>query len=105
LAKATERGVLSKKEAAKEKRRAVYLYAKEWRATNPRYLEMKEAVREQRRAAYLKALEQRKAVVAEEKARQQAARAILGTLRRATQNRGLFALISCVSQGSIAAND
>ncbi len=57
----TERRILTRKELAKEQRRAAYQRQKAQRATDPRYLAMKEAAKEQRRAAYKKVKEGRQA--------------------------------------------
>ncbi len=56
-----ERRILTRKELAKEQRRAAYQRQKAQRATDPRYLAMKEAAKEQRRAAYQKLKEGRQA--------------------------------------------
>lgn len=65
----SERRILSRKELARELRRAAYQKAKERRASDPRYLAMKEAAKEQRRAAYQKLKERRKAEAVEEKSK------------------------------------
>lgn len=62
-----ERRVLTRKELAKEQRRAAYQRQKTQRATDPRYLAMKEAAKEQRRAAYQKVKQSRKAEAAASK--------------------------------------
>ena len=55
------RRILTRKELAREQRRAAYKKAKEQRAKDPRYLAQKEAAKEQRRAAYQKLKASRKA--------------------------------------------
>lgn len=53
MPKKPNEGDLSRKERARQIRRAVYLRAKEHRATDPRYLAMKEVAKLRRREAYL----------------------------------------------------
>jgi hypothetical protein len=102
---AKERRVLSQREAAKEKRHAMYQSAKERRATDPRYLAMKEAAKVQRRAAYQKVKDHRKAVAADGKAKRKAERAAEYAGRRVESDRELMKLVTWVSKGSIAQND
>ncbi|MGO9289180.1 MAG: hypothetical protein ACLQIJ_10550 [Polyangia bacterium] len=52
---------LSRKERARQIRRAAYLRAKERRATDPRFLAMKEAAKRHRREAYQVAKDRMKA--------------------------------------------
>ena len=61
MAKDPKEGDLSRKERARQMRRAAYLRAKEQRATDPRYLAMKEAAKLRRREAYLVAKDRAKA--------------------------------------------
>ncbi|HTM44640.1 MAG TPA: hypothetical protein VL137_06770 [Polyangiaceae bacterium] len=60
--------VLSRKELAREMRRAAYRRAKEQRATDPRFIAMKAAAKEQRRALSQKMKEKRKNQEAAQKA-------------------------------------
>jgi hypothetical protein len=99
-AQASARRLLSRKEAAKEQRHAMYLRAKERQATSPRYLAMKEAVKEQRRAVYQKVKEQRKAGIAEQKAKRKLEQAAEGALRRAEADRELMAFVTQMSKAS-----
>jgi hypothetical protein len=66
---------LSRKEHARQLRRAAYLKAKEQRANDPRMIAIKEAMKQRQRAAYQAAKQRRKAAVAEQdrKQREQAA--------------------------------
>jgi ribosomal silencing factor RsfS len=96
----SERRVLSRKELAKEKRHAIYQAAKERRATDPRYVAMKEAAKVQRRAAYQKVKEHRKALAAEEKAKQKAERAAQSTSRRIEADQGLWQLVTWTSKAA-----
>lgn len=59
----------TRKERARQQRRAAYLRAKEYRATDPKQLAFKEAMNERRRDANGIARERRKAVAKEQKAR------------------------------------
>jgi hypothetical protein len=101
-AQPNERRLLSRKEAAKEQRHAMYQRAKERQAADPRYLAMKEAVKEQRRAAYQKVKEHRKAVVADEKAKKKVERAVECTARRAETDRELLKFVTQMSKPSNA---
>lgn len=65
---------LSRKEYARQIRRAAYLKAKERRATDPRLIAIKEAVKRRRREIYQAAKERKKAAVAEQKAKQRVAK-------------------------------
>ena len=58
---------LSRKEQARQLRRAAYLKAKEQRANDPRIIAIKEAMKKRRRAAYQEAKERRKAMVTQQK--------------------------------------
>jgi ribosomal silencing factor RsfS len=98
----SDRRVLSRKELAKEQRRAAYQKAKERRATDPRYLAMKEAAKEQRRAAYQKAKERRKAAAAEQKTKLKAERARQRTNERAGADEELWKLVTWMTKGSDA---
>jgi hypothetical protein len=99
-----ERRVLSRKELAREQRRAMYQRAKEWRATDPRHLARKEAAKEQQRAAYQQVKVQRKAVAAAEKAKRKAERARQQSNSRAESDRELRTLVTCTAKGSTAQN-
>jgi hypothetical protein len=105
-AEAPERRVLSQKEFAKEKRHAMYVSAKERRATDPRYLAMKEAVKVQRRAVYQKVKEQRKTVAAAEKAKRKELTSASRASKRGEADRELAKLVTnWVTKGSVAEND
>lgn len=60
---------LSRKEWARQQRRAAYLRAKEHRANDPKQLAFKEAMKERRREANEVAKARRKAATKEQKAR------------------------------------
>ena len=60
---------LSRKEWARQQRRAAYLRAKEFRANDPKQLAFKEAMKERQRDANAAAKERRKASAKDEKAR------------------------------------
>ena len=60
MADTPREGELSRKERARQMRRAAYLRAKEQRATDPHYLAMKEAAKQRRREAYQVAKEHAK---------------------------------------------
>lgn len=64
----SEDAKLSRKEWAKQQRRAAYLRAKEHRATDPKQLAFKEAMKERRREANELAKARRKVVNKEQKA-------------------------------------
>jgi hypothetical protein len=57
---------LTRKEQARQLRRAAYVKAKERRANDPRMIAIKEAMKLRQRAAYQVAKERRKAAVAEQ---------------------------------------
>ena len=78
---------LSRKEWARQQRRAAYLRAKEFRANDPKQLAFKEAMKERQRDANAAAKERRKASATEQKAR----RAERG---RATQDQQLRMLVN-----------
>ena len=61
---------LSRKEQARELRRAAYRKAKEQRAKDPRLIAIKAAMKVRQRAAYQAAKERRKVAVAEQDRRQ-----------------------------------
>lgn len=65
---------LSRKDQARQLRRAAYLKAKAQRANDPRLIAIKEAMKKRRREAYQAAKERRKAAVAGQKEKQRAAR-------------------------------
>jgi hypothetical protein len=60
---------LSRKEWARQQRRAAYLRAKEFRATDPKQLAFKEAMKLRQREANAASKERRKAAAKEQKAR------------------------------------
>lgn len=120
----SERRVLSRKELAKEQRKAAYQKAKERRASDPRHLAMNEAVKAQRRADYQKAKASRKTVASEAKASRKASaseakanrkvaaakeqlaatRSPEPTAQRLEKNEALAALAGWMSKGSTAKN-
>ena len=100
-----ERCIVSRKELAREKRHSAYQSAKERRATDPHYLAMKEAAKVQRRVVYQKIKNRRKAVAADEKAKQKAERNVQCTGRRVGAARGPMEFITWECKGSIAQND
>lgn len=100
----SERRVLSRKELAKEMRRAAYKKAKEQRAQDPRHLAMKEAAKVRRREAYQKIKEQRKVAQAEEKTKLKTAKTTERAAKRAESENELWKLITWVSKGSNAQN-
>lgn len=57
---------LTRKEQARQQRRAAYQEAKQRRAADPRMIALKEAMKVRQRAAYQAAKERRKALVAEQ---------------------------------------
>ena len=65
---------LSRTEHARQIRRAAYLKAKARRANDPRLIAIMESVKRRRRETYQAAKERRKAAIAEEKAKQRAAK-------------------------------
>ena len=97
--------IMSRKALAKEKRQASYQSAKERRAMDPRYLEMKEAARVRRRVAYQKMKDNRKAVVASEKAKRKAEATAQRTCRRVETNEERMKFVAWEYAGSIAQND
>jgi cytochrome c5 len=104
LADDRERRVLSRKELAREQRRAIYQRVKEWRATDPRHLAMKEAAKQQQRATYQQVKVQRKAVAAAKKAKRKAERALQRSDNRTESDRELKALVTWMAKGSTAQN-
>jgi hypothetical protein len=104
LADARERRILSRKELAREQRRAMYQRVKEWQATDPRHLAMKEAAKQRQRATYQQVKVQRKAVAEEEKAKWKAERAPQRSDNRTESDRELKALVTCMAKGSTAQN-
>jgi hypothetical protein len=60
---------LSRKESARQQRRAAYVRAKEFRANDPKQLAFKEAMKERQREANAAVKERRKAAAKEQKAR------------------------------------
>lgn len=96
--------VLSRQELARERRRAAYRRAKEWRATDPRHLAAKEAAKEQRRAAYQRIKEQRRATAAADKAKRKAEETRQRSDDRHEKDRELAALVSWMTKGSTAQN-
>jgi hypothetical protein len=104
-ADASEHRILSQKERAREKRRAMYQSAKARRATDPRYLAMKEAAKVQRRAAYQKEKERRKAVAANEKAKRKAEHTAACARRREQSDRELMKLVTWMAKVSVPQND
>ena len=67
MADEPKEGELSRKERARQLRRAAYLRAKEQRANDPRYVAMKEAAKRYRREAYQAAKDRMKATTAAKK--------------------------------------
>jgi hypothetical protein len=65
--------VLTRKERARQERRAAYLKAKERRANDPRLIAIKEAMKMRRREAYQLAKERKKVAIAERQAQTRAA--------------------------------
>lgn len=90
----SERRILSRKELAREQRRAAYRRAKERWATDPRRLAMKEAAKERRRLAYQEVKARRKAVAADEKARLKGERATARAEKREQVDDELQALVA-----------
>jgi len=81
---------LSRKEWARQQRRAAYLRAKEYRATDPKQLAFKEAMKERRREANEQAKARRKAAAKEQKAR----RAERQASQRAAQDQQLMMMVN-----------
>jgi hypothetical protein len=77
---------LTRKEQARQLRRAAYQKAKQRRATDPRMIALKEAMKLRQRAAYQAAKERRKAAVAEQDRRQQEREAKLRAERDAAMS-------------------
>lgn len=71
---ATPQPKLTRKEQARQVRRAAYQRAKEQRANDPRLLAIKEAMKQRRREAYQAAKERGKAAIAERQAEMRAAK-------------------------------
>lgn len=80
---------LSRKEWARQQRRAAYARAKEFRATDPKQLAFKEAMKQRQREANAASKERRKAAATEQKARQAERQAS----QRATQARQLLMIV------------
>jgi hypothetical protein len=74
---------LTRKEQARQSRRAAYQKAKERRATDPRMIAIKEAMKLRQRAAYQAAKERRKAAVAEQDRKQRERQAEMRAAREA----------------------
>lgn len=88
MADAPKEGELSRKERARQMRRAAYLRAKEQRATDPRYLAMIEVAKLRRREAYLVAKDRAKAArVARKKVQKEDAEAERGARRVAADEK------------------
>ncbi len=104
LADDAERRVLSRKELAREHRRAVYQRAKQWRASDPRQLALKEAAKQRQRATYQKVKAQRKAKAEAKKEKQRAERARERSDQRKEHERELMTLVTCTAKGSTAQN-
>ncbi len=81
---------LARKEWARQQRRAAYLRAKEYRATDPKQLAFKEAMKARQRDGYQAGKERRKAVAAEQKAR----RSERQGEQRAAQDQQLIMMVS-----------
>lgn len=101
--------VLTYKQLAKEKRKAMYQQAKAQRATDPRHLAQKEAAQKFRREAYQRAKERLKQTAATAKAQAKAAenaeRDARYRERTEAKNRELMKLITWVVKRSDAEND
>ena len=76
----------SRKEQARQLRRAAYVKAKERRANDPRFIAIKEAMKLRQRAAYQAAKERRKAAVAEQDRKQRERQAEVRAARDAKMN-------------------
>jgi len=100
----SERQLLTRKEAARAQRRALYRRAKEQRATDPRYLAMKEAAKEQRRAAYQQAKERKQAAATAEKAKRKADGARVRGEGHARSDPEIEKAIAWLAKGSSAQN-
>ncbi|HOU93662.1 MAG TPA: hypothetical protein PLU22_21570 [Polyangiaceae bacterium] len=99
-----ERRLLTRKEAARAQRRALYQRAKEQRATDPRYLAMKEAAKEQRRAAYQQAKERKQAAATAAKVKRKAEGACVRGEGHAASDPELEKAIAWLAKGSSAQN-
>ncbi len=82
---------LSRKEWARQQRRAAYLRAKEFRASDPKQLGFKEAMKERRREANEMAKARRKASTKEQKARR-------AEKNRAAQDQQLMMMVKPATQ-------
>lgn len=80
---------LSRKELARQQRRAAYLRAKEYRATDPKQLAFKETMKQRQREANQASKERRTAVAKEQKAR----RSELQAQQRAAQGQQLMMIV------------
>lgn len=80
---------LSRKERARQQRRAAYLRAKEYRATDPKQLAFKESMKQRQREANQASKERRKAAAKEQKARRSERQA----QQRAAQGRQLMMIV------------
>jgi len=85
---------LSRKEWARQQRRAAYLRAKEHRATDPKQLAFKAAMKERQREANQAVKERRKAATKEQKARRSERRA----QERAAQDQQLRMLVKSATR-------
>jgi hypothetical protein len=81
---------LTRKEQARQQRRAAYQKAKELRAADPRMIAIKEAMKLRQRAAYQAAKERRKAAVEEQDRKQRERQAEL----RAARDAAMTALVT-----------
>ena len=80
---------LSRKEQARQLRRAAYLKAKEQRANDPRLIAIKEVMKQRQRAAYQAARERRKLAVAEQNRRHKEQQAKMREARDAAMSESL----------------
>jgi hypothetical protein len=87
----TDDAKLSRKESARQQRRAAYLRAKEHRANDPKQLAFKEAMKERRREFNEMAKARRNAATNEQKARQ-------AEQKRAAQGQQLMMLVKPVTK-------
>ncbi len=85
---------LSRKELARQQRRAAYLRAKEYRATDAKQLAFKETMKQRQREANQASKERRKAVAKEQKAR----RSELQAQQRAAQNQQLMMIVKSATK-------
>jgi hypothetical protein len=86
---------LSRKEWARQQRRAAYLRAKEYRANDPKQLAFKEAMKQRQREANAAGKERRKAAAKEQKAR----RAERQVSQRAAQDQQLMMKVNPATKG------